>query len=114
MVAIYRWLYSLAIYSYLYGFVSLIFMLLLIHPIYIVPSFVQLVRFLLSLPGVEAFLSTKISQDPLEKFFGLQRQRGRSNENPTTVEFLNNTEHLRVINSFCQPSVRSNCRGKKG
>ena len=77
------------------------------------PSFVQLVRFLLSLPGVEAFLSTKFSQDPLETFFGLQRQRGRSNENPTTVEFLNNTEHLRVINSFCQPSVRSNCRGKE-
>ena len=77
----------------------------------IVPSFVQLVRFLFDVPGVNVFLSEKISQDPLEKFFGLQRQRGKTNDNPTTVEFLKNTEHLRVINSVCQPSIRSNCRG---
>ena len=75
------------------------------------PSFVQLVHFLLNIPGVDTFLSEKISQDPLEKFFGLQRQRGRSNENPTTVEFLNNTEYLRVINSICRPSLKSNCCG---
>ena len=80
----------------------------------IVPSFVQLVRFLFDVPGVDVFLSEKISQDPLEKFFGLQRQRGKTNDNPTTVEFLNDTEHLRVINSVCQPSIRSNCRGAKG
>ena len=39
----------------------------------IVPSFVELIRFLLGIPGVDVFLSEKISQDPLEKFFGLQR-----------------------------------------
>ena len=77
------------------------------------PSFTQLVRFLLNTSGADAFLSGKLSQDLLENFFGLQRQRGRTNENPTTVEFLNNTEHLRVINSFCQPTIKSNCHGKR-
>lgn len=72
-----------------------------------VPSFVELVHFLLGLLGVDVFLSEKVSQDPLEKFFGLQRQRGKSNENSSTVEFLSNTEHLQVINSVCQPSIRS-------
>ena len=36
--------------------------------------------------ALEVFLSERISQDPLEKFFGCQRQRGRVNENPTVTE----------------------------
>lgn len=52
-----------------------------------VHSFVELVKFLFTLPGIKAFLSEKLSQDPLEKFFGCQRQRGRVNENPTATVF---------------------------
>lgn len=32
-------------------------------------SFIELVRYILILPGVKAFLSRKICQDPVEKFF---------------------------------------------
>ena len=53
-----------------------------------VNSFVELVEFLLTIAGVKAFLSEKLSQDPLEKFFGCQRQRGRVNENPTATRTL--------------------------
>ena len=76
-------------------------------------SFVELVTFLFTLPGIKAFLSEKLSQDPLEKFFGCQRQRGRVNENPTATQFFKNTQALRVVNSFCKGSVRGNCRGNK-
>jgi hypothetical protein len=48
-----------------------------------------------------AFLSNHLCQDPLEKYFGCQRQRGGTNENPTVESFLKNTEALRVVNSFC-------------
>ena len=51
--------------------------------------------------GVTCFLSGKLSQDPLEKFFGCQRQKGRANENPTASEFLKNSQSLRVIDSIC-------------
>ena len=45
-----------------------------------------------------------------EKFFGLQRQRGRVNENPSVNEFLKNSQALRVIQS-CASTVKGNCRG---
>ena len=73
----------------------------------------ELGEFLFTIPGVKAFLSEKSSQDPLEKFFGCQRQRGRVNENPSATQFYKNTQALRVVNSFCMPSVRGNCRGNK-
>jgi len=71
-------------------------------------SFVELVEFVFTIPGVKAFLSERISQDPLEKFFGCQRQRGRVNENPTAMQFYKNTQALRVVNTVCLPSVREN------
>ena len=46
--------------------------------------FVGMVKYLFNLKGVKFFLSEKISQDPLEKFFENQRQRG-VNENPTAA-----------------------------
>eukprot|EP00731_Ephydatia_muelleri_P014633 Em0008g353a len=45
-------------------------------------SFLDLVPFLFSMPDVEFFLSQRLCQDPLERFFGLQRQRGSVDENP--------------------------------
>ena len=64
--------------------------------------FVEMVPFLMKLPGATAFFSSRINQDPLEKFFGMQRQSGKANENPTTAEFIKNTENFRIINSWIQ------------
>lgn len=63
-----------------------------------------------TIPGVKCFMSNKICQDPLENFFGQQRQRGRVNENPNVPEFIKNTQALRVAN-FSRSAVRGNCRG---
>ena len=59
------------------------------------------------------FLSEKLSQDPLENFFGCQRQRGGLSENPNVAEFCKNTQALRVINTACGDVSRGNCRGNK-
>ena len=77
-----------------------------------VKSFVELVRQLFSLPDVKVFLSEKLCQDPLENFFGCQRQRGGVNDNPTVQQFYTNTQALRTINEICH-DVRGNCRGLK-
>lgn len=63
-----------------------------------------------TIPSVDSFLSQRICQDPLERFFGLQRQRGGVHENPNVVEFTTNTQALRVVNSFCRAPSRGNCR----
>ena len=63
------------------------------------------------IPGVTVFLSEKLTQDPLEKFFGCQRQRGGTADNPRVGEFLKNTNALRVISNVCGNVSRGNCRG---
>ena len=65
----------------------------------------SLVRYLFTIKGVNCFLSRKICQDPLEKFFGYN--------NPTVKEFQNNTQALCVVNSLCREVVKGNCRGNK-
>ena len=64
------------------------------------------------IPGVKIFLSNRICQDPLENFFGQQRQRGNTNDNPNSTEFIKNTQALRVINTVCS-TVRGNCKETK-
>ena len=59
-------------------------------------SFVRLVQYLFTINGVEIFLSSKLNQDVLEKYFGIMRQNRGSNENPTISEFKDIT---RVGNS---------------
>ena len=59
-----------------------------------VKAFIEMVKYLFTLPGVKYFLSEQISQDPLEKFFGNQRQSGSVNENPTVKDFCQNTQAL--------------------
>ena len=78
----------------------------------VVKSFIELAKILLRIPGAPPFLSRRITQDPLEKFFGLQRQRGRVNENPNVQEFQKNSQALRVIQA-CTNSIKGNCRGNK-
>ena len=55
-------------------------------------SFVEFVPYILKFPGVKFFLSERPYQDPLEMFFGCQRQRECTNENPTCSDFLKNTQ----------------------
>ena len=78
-------------------------------------SFIGFIEQLFNLSEVTdnklSFLSNNICQDPLENFFGCQHQRGGTNDNPTAYDFANNTQSLRVINSFCRGPVRGNCRG---
>lgn len=63
--------------------------------------FVELVEYLLSVEGVDIFLSERLCQDPLKKFLGCQRQRGGVHDNPSVQEFYNNTQALRVIGNVC-------------
>ncbi len=63
-------------------------------------SFLDLIKFIFTIPGVKSFLSERISQDPLEQFFGRQRQRGGVNENPTCQQFIHNNSALRMVNSI--------------
>ena len=74
--------------------------------------FVELLQFVFSIPDVTTFLSNRLSQDPLEKLFRQQRQRGRVNENPNSQDFFKNTQALRVVNSVCN-NIKGNCRGNK-
>ena len=85
--------------------------LTLIHLLFfVVKSFLELVPYLLSLPGAPEFLSRRITQDSLEKFFGLQHQRRRVNDNPSAQEFCKNSEAIRVIQTS-MATVKGNCRG---
>lgn len=70
----------------------------------------ELVRYIFNIPGVKSFLSQRICQDPLERFFGCQRQRGRVHDNPNVSEFLKNTQALRVVHGLAAPK-KGNCRG---
>ena len=78
-----------------------------------VMAFVELVQYLFTIRGVGdgVGLSNRVCQDPLEKFFGRQRQHGRANGNPSSSErFVRNTQALRIISNTCG-TIRGNCRG---
>jgi len=47
-------------------------------------------RYLLALDDKLCLLSERISQHPIENYFGLQRARGGRNENPTLQQCLTN------------------------
>ena len=74
-------------------------------------SFIELVTYLFKESDAKSFLSERISQDPVEKLFGRQRQRGAVNENPTVNEFLNNNQALRIVDSTRIDASRGNTRG---
>lgn len=80
---------------------------------FLVSSFVEFVPNLFKIAGVHSFLSSRINQDPIEKFFGMQRQAGRAHQNPTVAEFIKNTETFRVISSIWIDDIVGNCRGRK-
>ena len=74
-------------------------------------SFIDLIAYIFTIPGVKSFLSERLSQDPLEKFFGRQRQRGCRNENPNVKEFLVNNQALRIVDSIKIDTEKGNTRG---
>ena len=78
-----------------------------------VRSFIEIINIAFTIPGVDVFLSERLCQDPLESFFGCQRQRGGTSENPNVLEFCKNTQALRVINSVYGSIPRGNCRKSK-
>ena len=78
-----------------------------------VNSFVELAQYLLSDNTGNLFLlSERLSQDPLENYFGQQRARGGRNENPSLQQCLYNAAAIRVQKSSATDPVRGNCRRK--
>ena len=69
-------------------------------------------RYLLGISGVKFLLSERFTQDPVESFFGQQRQKGGGSENPTVHQFTYNTSSLRVQRSTA-PIASSNVRASK-
>ncbi len=70
-------------------------------------------RFLLKDNDGLSLLSERLSQDPLENYFGRQRARGRRNENPNLQQSLVNAAALRVQKSIALDPVRGNCSRKR-
>jgi hypothetical protein len=64
------------------------------------------VKYLFTIPDVRVFMSDRLCHDPLENFFGQQRQRGGISDNPNTQEFVKNTQSLRVVNELCHPAIK--------
>ena len=74
----------------------------------IVKSFVEMTRYLLSQGENIFLLSERVSQDPLENYFGQQRARGGRNENPTVQQCVHNAAAIRVQKSLALNPVRGN------
>ena len=82
--------------------------------IFIVHSFVEVSKFLLSSNKDDLFLlSERFSQDPLENYFVQQRARGGRSDNPTIQRSLHNASALRIQKSMALDPVRGNCRRKR-
>ena len=80
----------------------------------LVKSFVEITKFLLQDPSQKLyFLSERLSQDPLENYFGQQRARGGRNENPSLHQCVHNAAAVRVQKSMALEAVRGNCSRKR-
>ena len=77
---------------------------------YVVHSFVEVSKYLLSYPEVKAVFSERFNQDPLESFFGKQRSHGGHCDNPTVRDFVYTTTSLRVQGSMAKDPIKGNCR----
>ena len=79
-----------------------------------VNSFVGMLRELLKYPELKGkyLLSERISQDPLENFFGKVRQAGGRNANPSVKTMQEATDVLRLQASSALDVVRSSSRLK--
>ena len=50
--------------------------------------FDKLMKYLFIIPDVTIFLSTKLCQDPLEKFLACRGKREKLHDNPSVTELL--------------------------
>ncbi len=75
-----------------------------------VRSFVEVSKYLLTLPGVSGqyILSECFSQDPLEKNFSQLRARGGCCDNPTVQACMDATQSIRIQKSLALQPVRGN------
>ncbi len=83
---------------------------------FVLESFVELTKFLLVKHREDELflLSERLTQDPLENYFGhQQRARGGRNENPTVHQCLQNASAIRIQRSSALDPVRGNCRRKR-
>ncbi len=64
--------------------------------VFLVYSFVEMSKYLLSQGNKLFILSERFNHDPLESFFGQQRARGGRSDNPNIRTFLYNTQAIRV------------------
>ena len=72
-------------------------------------SVIELIKFLMS-EGMEFVLTERFCQDPVEEYFGKQRQLGRRCNNPDLKTFGYNDNTIRIQKSIsCQ---RGNTRGR--
>ena len=71
-------------------------------------------KYLLSQPNSDGLflLSERVSQDPLENYFGKQRARGGRCDNPTVKECIKNAVAIRAQRSLDLDRVQGNCRRK--
>ena len=78
-------------------------------------SFVEMTRYLLLQPDSEGLflLSERVSQDPLENYFGKQRARGGRCDNPSIKECIQNSIAIRAQQSLQLDHVRGNSRYKR-
>ena len=80
---------------------------------YTVKSFVEMAKYLLSSDTDLFLLSERISQDPLENYFGQLRARGGRNENPNLQQCLHNAAAIRVQKSMATDPIRGDCSRKR-
>ena len=74
---------------------------------FLVHSFCEMAKFLLSHSSHGYILSERFNQDPIEAFFGQQRSRGQRNDNPSVQQFIHNTQALIVQKSLVSGSSSS-------
>ena len=76
----------------------------------IATSFCEMNEYIFTkIPDVKYFLSEKLCQDPLESFFGHQRIRGGSNDNPSVATFIQSTVSIRSQRSVLLQPLTGNC-----
>ena len=77
-------------------FITSVYMHVSIIHLFAVKSFIELTKYLLSTAGDNVmFLSERVSQDPLENYFGQLRARGGGrNENPTVQQCVHHANAI--------------------
>ncbi len=96
-------------------FITSVYMHVSIIHLFAVKSFIELTKYLLSTAGDNVmFLSERVSQDPLENYFGQLRARGGGrNENPTVQQCVHHANAIRVQKSQALNPVRGNTGRKR-